>query len=150
MTELHLIAHNIRSRENVGALFRIADGLGIAKLWLTGYTPVPPHIRIEKASLGAEKSVANEYRESVDAAIAELRKSGFRIIALENAPDATALASFAATDKLALILGTETTGVPKTLLAAADEIIRIPQLGKKSSLNVAVAAAIASWHILHA
>lgn len=150
MKELHLIAHNIRSRENVGALFRIADGLGIKTLWLTGYTPAPPHTRIEKASLGAEKTVVFEYRANVEEVIMYLRESDIPIFALENSKNATDLSAFEAPECLALFLGTETTGVPRSLLSRVDGIIKIPQRGKKSSLNVAVAAAIASWQILHA
>ena len=38
-----LILPNIRSGHNVGAIFRTADGAGVDKLYLTGYTPCPPH-----------------------------------------------------------------------------------------------------------
>jgi tRNA G18 (ribose-2'-O)-methylase SpoU len=146
--ELHMIAHNIRSRENVGSLFRIADGLGIRKIWLTGYTPAPPHTRIAKASLGAEKTVSFEYREDVNEVIKELRASSFTIAALEKTAGAVGLAEYETPTKLSLVLGTETTGVPASLLRECDEVLFIPQKGKKESLNVAIAAAIAGWHIL--
>ncbi|USN52760.1 MAG: hypothetical protein H6759_01670 [Candidatus Nomurabacteria bacterium] len=48
MRELHLIAHDIRSCENIGALFRTADALGVHKIWLTGYTPAPPDPKIQR------------------------------------------------------------------------------------------------------
>ncbi len=150
MKELHLIAHNIRSRENVGAIFRIADGLGVKKIWLTGYTPKPPHIRIEKASLGAEKTVEYEYIENVDALISRLKSEHVSVFALENNENAIALSDFKAPERMALLLGTETTGVPKSLLKMVDGVIRIPMHGSKSSLNVAIATGIAAWHILQA
>ena len=40
--EICIVAHNIRSLWNVGSLFRTADAMGVQKLWLTGYTAVPP------------------------------------------------------------------------------------------------------------
>ena len=148
MKELHLIAHNLRSRENVGALFRLSDGLGVKKLWLTGYTPKPPHIRIEKASLGAEKTVIFEYNEHVEEVLHVLRKTGFKVFALEHVAGATPLSAFQPLDRLALILGTETTGVPASLLTSSDGAVFIPMRGKKTSFNVAMAAAIAGWYIL--
>jgi len=150
MKELHIIAHNLRSRENIGALFRIADGLGIYKLWLTGYSPKPPHIRIEKASLGAEKSVDFEYIENVNEVIQILKKSGIPVYALEHTKEAIPLAHFKSPQRMAFILGTETTGVPTSLIQQTVGSIEIPMHGAKSSLNVAVAAGIAAWHILSA
>lgn len=50
-----LILPNIRSAHNVGAMFRTADGAGVDKIYLVGYTPNPPHPQLDKVSLGAEK-----------------------------------------------------------------------------------------------
>jgi len=52
-----LILPNIRSAHNVGAMFRTADGAGVDKIYLVGYTPNPPHPQLDKVSLGAEKWV---------------------------------------------------------------------------------------------
>ena len=65
MSEIYLIAHNIRSAHNIGSLMRTAEGLGVKKLFITGYSPHPrkkddqrlPHIatkldrQIQKTSL---------------------------------------------------------------------------------------------------
>ena len=91
MSKIVVIAHNIRSTHNIGSLFRTADGLGVQKLYLTGYTPYPhyeddermPHIarkthkQISKTALGAEETVEWEYAEDVFSIIKKLRKSGF-------------------------------------------------------------------------
>ena len=61
--ELAALFHNVRSTYNVGALFRTADGAGVSKVYLTGYTPAPKDIfgkwrkEISKTALGAEKYV---------------------------------------------------------------------------------------------
>lgn len=149
MRELHLVANDIRSRENVGALFRTADSLGITKLWLTGYTPAPPDEKISKVALGAEQAVSFEKHLDVMDALRTLKEQGIPIFALELTPDAVDLARFAAPDHLALLLGTETTGIPPSLLAECDGAVKITQVGIKESLNVAVVAGIASWRILH-
>ena len=149
MRELHLIAHDIRSLENVGALFRTADSLGVSKLWLSGYTAAPPDPRITKVALGADKSVPFEAVQDISEVFSMLEKQGIPVYALELTKDAMDLAKFNAPDRMALLLGTETTGIPPSLLEKCDGAIKITQKGIKESLNVAIAAAIASWSILN-
>ncbi len=148
MRELYLIAHNIRSRENVGSLFRTCDSLGVKKLWLAGYTPSPPDEKIAKVALGAERSVAFEKVTDIAEVIERLKNDGIPIYALEITPDAVELRAFSPPDRLALLLGTETTGIPPSLLAVCDGAVKITQRGLKESLNVGVAAGIAAWGIL--
>lgn len=147
--ELHLIAHNIRSRENVGALFRTCDSLGVVKVWLTGYTPTPPDSKISKVALGAEASVRWEQRVKVEDALDELKAKGVSVYALELAEGAVELSSFQPPERMAFLLGTETTGIPPSLLERCDGVVSIKQHGTKESLNVTIAAAIASWAVLH-
>lgn len=146
--ELHLVAHNIRSRENVGSLFRTADSLGIAKLWLSGYTPVPPDAKISKVALGAEAVVPYEAFPDIESVFMRLAEQSIPPYALELAPGAVNLAEFQPPTKLALLLGTETTGIPPSLLEKCRHAIFIPQQGIKESLNVTIATAIAAWKIL--
>jgi len=148
MRELHLIAHDIRSLENVGSLFRTADSLGVAKLWLTGYTAAPPDPRIAKTALGAERSVEYEVVQDISDLFLRLKDEGIPVYALELTDTAIELGKFAPPDKMALLLGTETTGIPPSLLEKCERAIKINQKGIKESLNVAVAAGIAAWAIL--
>ena len=150
MRELHLIAHDIRSRENVGSLFRTCDSLGVKKLWLTGYTPAPPDEKISKVALGAERSVAFEQVTDVMSVVRRFKSEGVPVFALEITPEATELSSFAPPDRLAILLGTETTGIPPSLLRECDGAVKITQRGIKESLNVSVAAGIAAWKVLNA
>jgi tRNA G18 (ribose-2'-O)-methylase SpoU len=149
MRQLQLIAHDIRSLENVGSLFRTCDSLGASKLWLTGYTAAPPDPRISKVALGAEKSVPYEIVRDISDLFTRLKDGGMPVYALELTDNAIELASFAAPDFMALLLGTETTGIPPSLLERCDGTIKITQHGVKESLNVAVAAGIAAWAILN-
>ncbi len=149
MRTLHLIAHDIRSRENVGSLFRTCDSLGVAKLWLSGYTPAPPDPKIAKVALGAEQQVVFEQETDIKNIFQKLQKEGVPIFALEVTPEAEELSAFHAPRTLALLLGTETTGISPSLLSLCDGVIKITQKGIKESMNVSVAAAIAAWAILH-
>lgn len=148
--ELHLIAHDIRSLENVGALFRACDSLGVAKLWLAGFTAAPPDARISKVALGAELAVPFEAVTDIAQVFSKLREQEIPVYALELTELAVDLAKFAPPDRLAILLGTETTGIPPSLIEKCEGTIKIGQHGIKESLNVAVAAGIASWAVLNA
>jgi len=149
MPELHVIANDIRSRENVGAIFRTCEFLGVSKLWLTGYTPTPPDPKLLKVSLGAEQVVVWEQAVDVRIALDRLKKDGFRISGLELDQRAVLLSDYDAADRVALLLGNEVTGIPPSLLDRCDDVVMIAKNGKKESLNVAVAAGIAMWSILN-
>ncbi|MEK7655890.1 MAG: TrmH family RNA methyltransferase [Patescibacteria group bacterium] len=140
---LDVIAHDIRSRENVGALLRTCEFLGAHKVWFTGYTPALPDARIEKVSLGAEKDVLWEKQPDVMSVLSSLKKKRFRLVGLELADEALELASYKPPERIALLLGNEVTGITPTLLACCDDRIEIARHGKKESLNVSIAAGIA-------
>ncbi|MFH1621263.1 MAG: RNA methyltransferase [Patescibacteria group bacterium] len=146
---LHLIAHNIRSAQNIGSLLRTCDSLGIGKLWITGYTPTPKHTRVKKTALGAEQSVVWEQVLDVQEAIKHLKSQGYSVAALETGAQSVDLVDYAAPERLALLLGNEVEGVPPSLLSMCDGVVSIKQVGKKESLNVAVATAIAAYWILN-
>lgn len=168
MPEVIVIAHNIRSTHNVGALFRTAEGFGVKKIILSGYTPYPaissetkkgirdprlPHItekltsQIHKTALGAETLVPFEYQEVPD--IKALKRDGYRIVGLEQAPKSVLLPEYRTPAKLALILGEEVYGIPDELLKQCEDIIEIPMVGQKESFNVSVAAGIALYKLSH-
>lgn len=152
-----VIAHNVRSCHNVGALLRVANGCGVSEVILTGYTPYPltqnderlPHIaqklhqQIHKTALGAEETTPWRYVVDPAVVIRKLKKDAFHVVALEQDSASTSLATFVSPPKLAIILGEEVAGVAKDILADCDEIVEIPMLGDKESHNVVQAAAIA-------
>lgn len=149
-----VVAHNIRSRHNVGSIFRIADSLGVSKIYLTGFTPTPPHEKISKVALGAENFVAWEQSKSPLLLIKKLRKDNKKIsvVALENNIKSKKLISlnkFKPKFPLALVIGEETKGVPKKILDLCDSIVEIPMQGQKESLNVSIAFGIAAYKILN-
>lgn len=159
MPRLIVIAHNIRSTHNVGAIFRTSDGFGVEKVILSGYSPYPetekdvrlPHIReklsnqIHKSALGAELVVPFEHYD--EPPLAHLRDEGWRIVALEQAEHSTPLPAYTPHEKTVLILGEEVAGIHPDLLAACDDIIEIPMKGAKESFNVSVAAGIALYQL---
>lgn len=159
MPEIIVIAHNIRSTHNVGAIFRTSEGFGVNKIILSGYTPYPalptdsrlPHIaekltaQIHKTALGAEAMVSFEYQEQPD--LAALKQAGYRVAALEQAPNSIPLNTYHSPEKIALLLGEEVHGITDSLLALCDDTLEIPMKGQKESFNVSVAAGIALYQL---
>ena len=148
----YLILENIRSAYNVGAIFRTADGAGVSKIFLIGYTPTPTdrfgriQSEIAKTSLGASTEIVWEHHQDSADVLTKLGHTGVQIVAVEQTKDATSLSQFSVPKKVAYILGNEVEGVSETTLQRADTVIEIPMLGSKESLNVSVAAGIILYH----
>lgn len=159
MTELIVIAHNIRSTHNIGSIFRTCEGFGVSKIIISGYSPYPkiandnrlPHIadkltdQIRKTALGAEAMVSFEYKQIPD--FDALKSEGFRIVGLEQSKRSILLKDYKKHKKIALVLGEEVNGIPQDLLEQCDDIVEIPMHGKKESFNVSVAAGIALYEL---
>lgn len=157
MPEIIVIAHNIRSTHNVGAIFRSCEGLGVTKIILSGYTPYPtlakdtrlPHIsakltnQIHKTALGAEAMVPFEYQETLD--LGTLQVAGYQIVGLEQDARSILLPDYRPPQKIALLLGEEVEGITGDLRNQCDDLIEIPMQGKKESFNVSVATGIALY-----
>lgn len=142
---LHFVVDNMRSAFNVGSIFRTADTLGAQKIWLTGYTPTPHQLQVEKAALGAAL-ILDWQTCSFTEAIESLKKQNYYIVALETSAIAKDI-SFPFTEKqpVAFVVGNERFGLEKNQLALCNEVRRIPVYGIKNSLNAATAAAIAGY-----
>jgi len=142
-----LVLPDIRSAHNVGAMFRTADGAGVEKIYLCGYTARLPHPRLDKVSLGAEKWVKWEYRPLAWHLLKELKEKGYNIVALEKTRRSQDIFRWRPKFPLALVVGNEKTGVSKPLMKYCSAAVHIPMVGRKTSLNVSVAAGIAVYWI---
>jgi 23S rRNA (guanosine2251-2'-O)-methyltransferase len=157
MPEIVVIAHNIRSTHNIGAIFRTCEGFGAKQLIISGYSPYPtlpddarlPHIaekltsQIHKTALGAEGMVPFEHQEMPN--FKQLKADGFRIVGLEQDSRAILLPDYATPPKIALLLGEEVGGIASDLRNQCDDVVEIPMKGEKESFNVSVATGIALY-----
>ncbi len=151
-----LILHNIRSVYNVGSIFRTADAMGVSKIILSGYTPLPvdrfglPRKDFAKVSLGAEQTVRWEQTKTFAQAIKKLKKENYFVVAVEQDKKSVSLFDFKTPKNIpvALVLGNEVKGLSPSALKLCDKIVEIPMKGKKESLNVSVAAGIAMFTLL--
>jgi len=146
-TPLVVVLDNVRSLHNVGSVFRTADAFLLEAVYLCGITSTPPHAEIHKTALGAENTVEWKHYEDTHVALADLKKQGYIVYAIEQAEGSTKLPNLKldATKKYAVILGNEVKGVQQTVVDACDGCIEIPQFGTKHSLNVSVTGGIIIW-----
>ena len=146
-TPLILILDNIRSLNNIGAVFRTADAFLVQKIYLCGITAKPPHKDIHKTALGATESVEWEYMEHTLEVVNKLKGDGIQVISIEQAEKAHQLNDFEVCPDTtyALIFGNEVKGVAQDVVTASDTVIEIPQFGTKHSLNISVSAGVVVW-----
>lgn len=156
-----LVLDNIRSLYNVGALFRVADGLNLEALYLCGITPYPKITNdprpawvadradhaIRKTGLAGVESVPFHYFESTEAALHAIKTKGYQLVNLELIQESQDYRSVAYNFPLAVCIGHERDGVSNEAQALADLTVHLPMKGQGHSLNVATAASAFIYHL---
>ncbi|MDE5773505.1 MAG: TrmH family RNA methyltransferase [Muribaculaceae bacterium] len=152
---LSLMADNVRSMMNIGSMLRTADAFNIREMIMAGISAVPPHPEISKTALGADNSVSWRYAPHAVDEVVRLKEEGRHIAVLEQTHGSIPLADFNPLNypslfedtEWVLVVGNEVTGVAQEIVDLADVALEIPMYGVKHSLNVAVSAGIALWHL---
>lgn len=149
---LILVLDNVRSLNNIGALFRTSDAFAVERIMLCGISACPPSPEIHKTALGAEDSVAWEHHDSTIECVEALKRDGYTMCCLEQVKGSVELQRFEPESgaKYALVLGHEVNGVDPDVVNACSVWLEIPQVGTKHSLNVSVSGGIALWHFFTA
>lgn len=146
--KLTVVLDNVRSLNNIGAIFRTCDAFAVERLMLCGISATPPSPEIHKTALGAEDSVDWEYFTSTAECVSRLQRDGYTVCCLEQVKGSILLGDFVPQPgrRYALILGHEVDGVDQQIVNDCDLCFEIPQRGTKHSLNVSVSGGIAIWH----
>lgn len=144
---LYIMLEDIRSVYNVGSIFRSADGFGVSKIYLTGYTACPPREDLTKTALGADKVVPWVHFENSIDAIEDIISQNITPVILEQTVHSVSIYDFKFKFPLCLILGNEVDGISEKLVEKVKLHTEIPMKGIKQSLNVSVAAGIAGFEI---
>lgn len=145
---LCLICDNIRSAANLGSMLRTSECYGFEKIFLCGYSAPADHPKVKKASMGTEALLDWQYINQARKAISELQADGYQIVALETASHAKSIYEIKWSDRIAILVGNERHGINLELLSLVDETAYIPLYGRKNSLNVANALAIAASEVV--
>ena len=139
---------------NVGAIIRSAAALGIEGALLTHASVDPLTRRSARVSMGTVFQIpwtkaSKEDSEGTNL-IRILNSYGFKTVAMALTEDSVGIDNdeIRANEKLAIILGTEGTGLPGEIIEACDYRVMIPMYHGVDSLNVAAASAISFWELM--
>lgn len=139
---------------NVGAIIRSAAALGMDGVLLTHPSVDPLTRRVTRVSMGTVfqipwTRIPGEGSDG-DTLVNTLKSFGFATVAMALTEDSTSVDNedIRANPKLAILLGTEGTGLPQEVIKACDYRVMIPMSHGVDSLNVAAASAISFWELL--
>lgn len=144
---LVLVVEGVNDHENMGSLFRNAAAFGAGAVLLDPTCCDPLYRRSVRVSLGHVLAVPFATLRPWPSALGELERDGFNVVALtpcaETDLDEAAALCGGTTGKVALMVGSEDTGLSDGALGAAGLRVRIPMAAGVDSVNVATAAAVA-------
>ncbi len=138
--DLTVITEDFQKTHNIAALIRTCDAVGVYRLHA-----VSPESEIRMrhmAAAGTGKWVKTHLHTSSQKAIAHAHGNGFTVLAAHMSKEARDYRDVDFTEKTAIVLGTELTGVSKESAQLADGHVIIPMRGMVDSLNVSVANAL--------
>jgi len=146
---LSLLAADVTDPANIGGLFRLADGLGVRHIYLTGASTTPQNPKVRRSARATQQYVSWSYAQDALSLVKELKSSGQRILALEITSASVDIRRVAISPDvpIVLIVGSENQGIAQELLDESEQTVHIPMLGQNSSMNVVVASAIAVFEI---
>lgn len=148
------VLEEIADSTNVGAIFRSAAALGIDCVLTTPTTCDPLCRRALRVSMGTVLQVpwtviCDSPTEWAEHGIERLQALGFKAVAMALSDNSVGIddEKLKNEDRLAIILGTEGTGLLKKTIADCDYTVKIPMSHGVDSLNVAAASAVAFWEL---
>ena len=150
------VLEEIADSTNVGAIFRSAAALGFDAVIVTPTTCDPYSRRSIRVSMGTVFQIpwtkigdtASDWPSCMDL----LKEHGFKTAAMALSDNSVSIdnGELMKEDKLAVILGTEGTGLKAETIAKSDYVVRIPMYHGVDSLNVGAAAAVSFWQLSRA
>jgi 23S rRNA (guanosine2251-2'-O)-methyltransferase len=144
---LVLLLDHITDVRNLGAIARTAECSGVDAILIPEKGSAQMNQDAIKTSAGALYKIPVCRYSSVKETITLLKNSGLKIIAATEKANAD-YTDVDMKEPLALILGSEESGVSPELLQSAHELVQIPIMGEIQSLNVSVAAGVILYEIL--
>lgn len=143
------ILEDVMNPTNVGAIFRSAAALGVDGIILTHDSADPFCRRAARVAMGTVFQVPWTYFDKGSDYVTTLKSGGFKVVSMALKDNAISLAEpvLKEQDKLAVIFGTESTGIKQETIDASDFVTIIPMFHGVDSLNVAAASAVTFWEL---
>lgn len=137
---LEIAIENLERDYNMGTIVRSANAFGIRHIHIIGRRQWN-----KRGAMMTDKYLHVHYYETVEEFVSAMKQDHKSIVAVENNVESEPLGSAAHTLEAVLVFGSEKSGLSSDMLARADRIVHIEQLGSTRSLNVGVAAGIAIY-----
>jgi len=139
-----VVADHVRTPYNLGSLLRLVDNFGLEGLVHCGPAVASDHPQLVKAARGCQQWIPFRQVEDLPTWLGQQDRM---LIALENTPTASDLASWKPQGPFLVLLGNEQHGLDKSLLEKCHLHLAIPMLGSKASMNVSHAFAVFAYHV---
>ncbi len=142
-----IVCDAIRTPENIGMCFRIAESFGVSKLYLHESSPTIANRTVKRTARNTFNEIPFEQYESFSKTIANLKEEGNTIIGIEITDESINIQDFNFKNhhKIVLLLGSERRGIED--IDNVDATISIPMYGRNSSMNVIHSLAITLYEI---
>ncbi|HME61662.1 MAG TPA: 23S rRNA (guanosine(2251)-2'-O)-methyltransferase RlmB, partial [Candidatus Binatia bacterium] len=147
ISERILILDGLTDPRNFGALLRTADATGVRYVMIPKNRSVEVSPLVTKASAGASYHLNVVKVTNLRRAIVNLKENGYWVVGLDAKSRETAYERDFPT-RLAIVIGSEGSGMRPIILRECDLLVSIPMLGKVASLNVSVAAAVFLYELV--
>jgi tRNA G18 (ribose-2'-O)-methylase SpoU len=149
---IDLLCHEVRSPNNLGSIFRIAESFGIRHIYLTPDCPDPLNKTIKKISRHTTTTVPFSYCQSSIELLKKAKEENTKCIALEITSLSQNLATYNFKEEaeqmpILIVIGSESNGVDDAVLTECPTHLHIEMFGLNSSMNVANSLAICLYQI---
>ncbi len=142
-----IVCDAIRTPENIGMCFRIADSFGVKKIYLHENSIDLGNRKVQKTARNTIHQIEHERYSDFNNLISSIKNEGVFVVGLEITDSCTKIQTFdfKKHPKIALVVGSERNGISNVGLL--DKSIAIPMYGNNSSMNVIHSLAIALYEI---
>jgi 23S rRNA (guanosine2251-2'-O)-methyltransferase len=137
-----IVCDAIRTPENIGMCFRVAESFGVSKIYLHESSPSTENRIVKKTARNTINQVEHEIYSDYESLIVKLKEEGNTIIGIEITDESINIQDFdfKNSEKIVLLLGSERGGLSK--IDQVDATVAIPMYGRNSSMNVVHSMAI--------
>jgi 23S rRNA (guanosine2251-2'-O)-methyltransferase len=142
-----VVLDGIHDPQNLGAILRTAEGAGVTGIILPRHRSVRVTAAVTKTAAGAVEWLPIAVVAGIPAALADLRAKGIWVVGLDQDADEVVWDLKVANEPVALVLGSEASGLARLTRERCDVVAALPLAGRLGSLNVSAAAAVACYEI---
>ena len=142
-----IVCDAIRTPENIGMCFRVAESFGVSKIYLHESSPSTENRIVKKTARNTINQIEHETYLDDESLMLQLKEEGNTIIGIEITDESINIQdfNFKNSEKIVLLLGSERGGLSR--IDHVDATVAIPMYGRNSSMNVVHSMAITLYEV---